>query len=224
MPFRALGLPVKVLQAIDDAGYTEPTPIQLAAIPPILAGHDLIGIAQTGTGKTAAFTLPMIDEIGRAVQPRRAAGRARWSSRPRENSSCKSKRTFALYARHLPLRLATVFGGVGERPQIKALREGVDLIIATPGRLLDLMGQRAAISPACTISCSTKPIGCWTWVFCPTSDESFGRCRQKRQTLLFSASLFEGNRIAHARIPALTQGRADWPTRESSRDRDAVCL
>src|SRR6187401_2423160 len=143
MPFRALGLPVKVLQAIDDAGYTEPTPIQVAAIPKILAGHDVIGIAQTGTGKTAAFTLPMIARLAEGQTEVRRGTRALVLAPTRE-LVVQIEENVRAYAKYLPLRLATVFGGVSERPQIEALRSGVDLVIATPGRLLDLMGQRAA--------------------------------------------------------------------------------
>ena len=143
MPFRPLGLDAKILQAVQDAGYTEPTPIQSAAIPPILAGHDLIGIAQTGTGKTAAFTLPILTKL--AAQP---AGQRRGTRvlviAPTRELVVQIEENVRAYAKHLPLTVATVFGGVGEQPQIRALRSGTDVIIACPGRLLDLMGRRCA--------------------------------------------------------------------------------
>src|ERR1700685_4613073 len=123
MSFNVLGLDPKILQAVKEAGYTEPTPIQAAAIPPILAGHDLIGIAQTGTGKTAAFTLPMLTKF--ASQP---AGPSRGTRAlivaPTRELAVQIDENLRTYAKHLPLTAATVFGGVGEFPQIRALRAG----------------------------------------------------------------------------------------------------
>src|SRR5215469_2009582 len=143
MPFRALGLDAKILRAVTEAGYTEPTPIQTAAIPPIIAGQDLIGIAQTGTGKTAAFTLPILARL--AAQP---AGQHRGTRvlvvAPTRELVVQIEENVRAYAKHLPLTVATVFGGVGEQPQIRALRSGTEVIIACPGRLLDLMRQRCA--------------------------------------------------------------------------------
>src|SRR6186713_727731 len=142
MPFRSLGLDDRIFKAVQDAGYTEPTPIQAAAIPQILAGHDLIGIAQTGTGKTAAFVLPVLAKLAAMIDggPRKRI-RALVVAPTRE-LVVQIEENVRAYAKHLPLRMATVFGGVGERPQIDALRSGVDLVVATPGRLIDLMGQR----------------------------------------------------------------------------------
>src|SRR5882672_10502567 len=141
MSFRALGLDAKILHAVQDAGYTEPTPIQTAAIPPIIAGHDLIGIAQTGTGKTAAFTLPILTKL--AAQP----GGARRGTKvlvvaPTRELAVQIDENIRAYSKYLPLTIATVFGGVGEQPQIRALNSGTDVIIACPGRLLDLMSRR----------------------------------------------------------------------------------
>src|SRR5258708_23810382 len=142
MPFRALGLGDRIFQAIQEAGYTEPTPIQAAAIPLVLAGQDVIGIAQTGTGKTAAFTLPILARMAGRVGDGKRRG-TRWLVlAPTRELVVQIEENVRAYAKHLPLRMATVFGGVGERPQIEALRSGVDIIIATPGRLLDLMGRR----------------------------------------------------------------------------------
>src|SRR5438093_4948553 len=140
MPFRTLGLEPRILQAVQQAGYTEPTPIQTAAIPQALAGHDLIGIAQTGTGKTAAFTLPILTRL--AAQPQGRGGIRVLVVAPTRELVVQIEENIRAYARHLPLRVATVFGGVSERPQIEALRSGVDMVVATPGRLIDLMGQR----------------------------------------------------------------------------------
>src|ERR1017187_2649320 len=115
MPFRTLGLEARILKAVQEAGYTEPTPIQAAAIPQILAGHDLIGIAQTGTGKTAAFTLPMLTKL--AAQP---AGSPRGTRvlvvAPTRELALQIDEHTRIHARHLPFTVATVFGGVGEQP------------------------------------------------------------------------------------------------------------
>src|SRR6187397_1876061 len=138
MPFRALGLGSNLIKAVQDAGYTEPTPIQAAAIPEILAGHDLIGIAQTGTGKTAAFTLPILAKLAGAIVGGNQRGTKALIVAPTRELVVQIEETVRAYSRHLPLRMATVFGGVGERPQIEALRGLVDIVIATPGRLLDL--------------------------------------------------------------------------------------
>src|SRR6202012_1471474 len=140
MSFRILGLDAKILQAVQEAGYTEPTPIQTPAIPPIIAGHDLIGIAQTGTGKTAAFTLPILTKM--AAQPPQRRGTRVLVIAPTRELVVQIEENGRAYAKHLPLTVATVFGGVGEQPQIRALRSGTDVVIACPGRLLDLMQQR----------------------------------------------------------------------------------
>jgi ATP-dependent RNA helicase RhlE len=138
MPFRSLGLDDRIFKAVQDAGYTEPTPIQAAAIPEILAGRDLIGIAQTGTGKTAAFTLPILAKLAGAIGGGNQRGTKALIVAPTRELVVQIEENVRAYSRHLPLRMATVFGGVGERPQIEALRGLVDIVIATPGRLLDL--------------------------------------------------------------------------------------
>src|SRR5437016_3276183 len=142
MSFRALGLDAQILKAVQEAGYTEPTPIQSAAIPQILAGHDLIGIAQTGTGKTAAFTLPILAKLAGAIKAGQKRGIRVLVLAPTRELVVQIEENVRAYGRHLPLRMATVYGGVSERPQVEALHSGVDLIVATPGRLLDLMNRR----------------------------------------------------------------------------------
>src|SRR6478672_5238311 len=122
MPFRTLGLEPRILQAVQQAGYTEPTPIQTAAIPQVLAGHDLIGIAQTGTGKTAAFTLPILTRL--VTQPSQRRGIRVLVIAPTRELVVQIEENVRAYGRHLPLRIATVFGGVGEHPQKSALSEG----------------------------------------------------------------------------------------------------
>ena len=159
MPFRALHLSPQILQAVRDSGYTEPTPIQIAAIPLILAGHDGIGIAQTGTGKTAAYVLPILMKLAESRETFTRHGDLTANRRDQKDNAHRLRalvlaptrelvvqieENVRAYAKHLPLRVATVFGGVSERPQIEALRSGVDMVVATPGRLIDLMEQRAA--------------------------------------------------------------------------------
>jgi len=188
MPFRALGLEAKILQAVQEAGYTEPTPIQAAAIPPILAGHDVIGIAQTGTGKTAAFTLPILTRL--AAQP---AG-ARRGTRvlvlaPTRELALQIDENVRIYAKHLPLTVATVFGGVGENPQIRALRAGTDVIIACPGRLLDLVGRRNGDFSGLQFLVLDEADRMLDMGFLPSIRQIVRQLPQKRQTLLFSASL-----------------------------------
>ena len=140
MPFQQLGLAPQVIQAVKDAGYTEPTPIQTAAIPVILQKHDLMGIAQTGTGKTAAFVLPLLSLM--ASHPAQHRGIRGLIMVPTRELVVQVEENIRTYARHLQLRVATIFGGVSERPQIKALQHGADLIVATPGRLLDVIRGR----------------------------------------------------------------------------------
>src|ERR1700679_2764818 len=119
MPFRALGLDAKILKAVQEAGYTEPTPIQTEAIPQIIAGHDLIGIAQTGTGKTAAFTLPILTKL--AAQAVRSRGTRVLVIAPTRELVLQIEENIRAYGKHLQLTIATVFGGVGEDKQINAL-------------------------------------------------------------------------------------------------------
>lgn len=140
--FAELDLSDTLLRALRDRGYEAPTPIQAQAIPHLLDGRDLLGVAQTGTGKTAAFALPMIDRLRDAdKRPRRSRPRSLVLTPTRELAS-QIAASFDAYAKHQRFRCAVVFGGVGKAPQIRALRDGLDVLVATPGRLLDLMGQR----------------------------------------------------------------------------------
>src|SRR5436309_15153075 len=202
MPFRALHLSPQILQAVRDSGYTEPTPIQIAAIPLILAGHDVIGIAQTGTGKTAAFVLPILMKLAESKQTVTQAYNA---ARNRQNGRTRGPRALVVaptrelvvqieenvraYAKHVPLRMATVFGGVNERPQIEALRSGVDLVVATPGRLIDLMEQRAAKLSGIKVLVLDEADRMLDMGFLPPIRRIVKALPQKRQTLMFSASL-----------------------------------
>jgi len=189
MSFSALGLDSKILQAVKEAGYTEPTPIQVAAIPPILAGHDLIGIAQTGTGKTAAFTLPMLTKLATVVGDGRQRGTLALVLAPTRELVLQIEENVKAYGKHLPLRVATVFGGVGEHPQINALRAGTHLIIACPGRLMDLMQRRYADFSHLQYLVLDEADRMLDMGFLPSIRQIVRSVPQKRQTLLFSATL-----------------------------------
>ncbi|HEY4283881.1 MAG TPA: DEAD/DEAH box helicase [Chthoniobacterales bacterium] len=192
MPFRALQLSPQVLQAVRDSGYTEPTPIQVAAIPLILAGDDVIGIAQTGTGKTAAFVLPILMKLVESKRPdqkRAVNGPRALVLAPTRELVVQIEENVRAYARHVPLRMATVFGGVSERPQIEALRSGVDLVVATPGRLIDLMDQRAANLSGVQFLVLDEADRMLDMGFLPPIRRIVRSLPQKRQTLMFSASL-----------------------------------
>lgn len=189
MPFRALGLGEKICQAIKEAGYTEPTPIQAAAIPLVLAGHDLIGVAQTGTGKTAAFTLPMLTKLAGMMNDGTGRKTRALVLAPTRELVVQIDENVRAYARHLPLQIATVFGGVSERPQMQALRAGVDLVIATPGRLLDLMGRRCADFTRLEFLVLDEADRMLDMGFLPSIRQVVRSLPQKRQTLLFSATL-----------------------------------
>ncbi len=189
MPFRALGLDPKVLQAVQEAGYTEPTPIQTAAIPPIIAGSDLIGIAQTGTGKTAAFTLPILTRLAATIGDGRQRRTCALILAPTRELALQIDENVRAYARHLPLRVATVFGGVGEQPQINALRAGTHLIIACPGRLWDLMQRRYADFSQLQYLVLDEADRMLDMGFLPSIRQIVRALPSKRQTLLFSATL-----------------------------------
>jgi ATP-dependent RNA helicase RhlE len=189
MPFRALNLSPQILKAIQEAGYTEPTPIQVAAIPHVLAGDDLIGIAQTGTGKTAAFVLPILTKLGASLGGGQRRGTRALVVAPTRELVVQIEENVRAYAKHLPLRMATVFGGVSERPQIEALRTGVDLIVATPGRLIDLMGQRAANFSRIEFLVLDEADRMLDMGFLPPIRQIVKALPRERQTLMFSASL-----------------------------------
>jgi len=187
MSFSVLGLDAKILRAVTEAGYTEPTPIQTAAIPPIIAGHDLIGIAQTGTGKTAAFTLPILTKLAAQPGPRR--GTKVLVIAPTRELVVQIEENVRAYAKHLSLTMTTVFGGVGEQPQIRALRAGTDIVIACPGRLLDLMRQRAADFSQLKFLVLDEADRMLDMGFLPDIRRIVQQLPKQRQTLMFSATL-----------------------------------
>ena len=214
MSFQVLGLDERILAAVKTAGYTEPTPIQTAAIPLINAGHDLIGIAQTGTGKTAAFTLPILNRL--AALPPSTQRRTRvLILAPTRELVLQIEENIRIYAKNLSLTMATVFGGVSEQPQIRALRAGTDIVIACPGRLLDLMGRRNGDFSGLQFLVLDEADRMLDMGFLPSIRKVVHALPQKRQTLLFSATLSkEIESLTHAfqRSPRTIQiGRRSNP-------------
>ncbi len=190
MSFKALGLDPNILTAITEAGYTEPTPIQSAAIPVVIAGGDVIGIAQTGTGKTAAFTLPILTRLTAKPVPHDQRRRTRvLVLAPTRELVAQIEENVLAYAKHLPLKIAKIYGGVGEKPQKDALRAGCDIVIACPGRLLDLMGQRCADFSQLEYLVLDEADRMLDMGFLPDIRRIIQQLPKKRQTLMFSATL-----------------------------------
>ena len=189
MSFQELGLDPKILKAVQEAGYTEPTPIQTAAIPPIIAGSDLIGIAQTGTGKTAAFTLPILTRLSAMIAAGGRRGTRVLVLAPTRELVVQIEENVRAYAKHLPLSVATVFGGVGETPQMRALRSGTDIVIACPGRLLDLMGRGCGDFSGLQFLVLDEADRMLDMGFLPSIRRIVKAMPPKRQTLMFSATL-----------------------------------
>ena len=138
--FESLGLSKQLLLSVKKEGYTAPTPVQEQAIPLLLKGHDVLGVAQTGTGKTAAFALPVLQIMARKEIKGRRKIRTLVLTPTRELAAQINQR-FAAYSEHLSIYHQVIFGGVSQKPQVKSLRRGIDILVATPGRLLDLIEQ-----------------------------------------------------------------------------------
>jgi len=187
MSFADLGLSDELLRAVSEAGYDDPTPIQRQAIPSVLMGRDIIGIAQTGTGKTAGFVLPMIDIL--------AQGRARARMprslilEPTRELAAQVAENFEKYGRHHKLSMALLIGGVQMGDQIKALEKGVDVLIATPGRLMDLFGRGKIMLNGCSLLVIDEADRMLDMGFIPDIEEICTKLPKTRQTLLFSATM-----------------------------------
>ena len=189
MPFKSLGLDASILKAVADQGYTEPTPIQKASIPTIIEGKDVIGVAQTGTGKTAAFTLPLLTKLVRSKNSTHQ-GRVRCLIlAPTRELVVQIAENVAAYSRYAGATVATCYGGVSERPQIAALRRGCDFLIATPGRLLDLGGQGHGDFSAVEYLVLDEADRMLDMGFLPAINTIVRALPKERQTLMFSATL-----------------------------------
>jgi ATP-dependent RNA helicase RhlE len=185
MTFDTLGLAPEIVRAVKEKHYETPTPIQAKAIPAILAGHDLIGCAQTGTGKTAGFTLPILHRLREGKSPSlRVLVLA-----PTRELAVQVSDSIKTYGRYLRLKTAVVYGGVGYTPQIQALRNGIDILVATPGRLLDLMRQGHVRFNALEVLVIDEADRMLDMGFLPDVRTILKALPTKRQTLFFSATM-----------------------------------
>lgn len=193
MSFQDLGLSEPILRAVAAQAYTTPTPIQAQAIPHLIAGRDLLGCAQTGTGKTAAFALPILHRLTHAGNPPRGRGRrirVLVLSPTRELAS-QIGESFRAYGANTSLRHTVVYGGVNQNPQTRALGHGVDILIATPGRLIDLMGQGFIDLSSVEIFVLDEADRMLDMGFMPDVRRITARLPSRRQTVLFSATMPE---------------------------------
>ena len=232
MSFADLGLSDELLRAVTEAGYTEPTPIQRQAIPSVLMGKDIVGIAQTGTGKTAAFVLPMIDILGegrtRALMPRSLI------LEPTRELAAQVAENFDKYGVNHKLSMALLIGGVQMGDQVKALEKGVDVLIATPGRLMDLYGRGKILLTGCNLLVIDEADRMLDMGFIPDIEEICTKLPKQRQTLLFSATmppvikkladkfLSDPKRIEVARPASANINIRQWVVPVSSSDKRSV--
>ncbi len=186
MPFRHFGFGDEILRALGNAGYARPTPVQEAAIPKVMQGRDLIAIAQTGTGKTAAFVLPMLHRLEQSKRERNII-RALILAPTRE-LALQITGNIRTYGKHLLLRVASIYGGVDEAEQIKAVRKGVQIIVATPGRLIDLLGRQQVDLGSLEMLVLDEADRMLHMGFLPDIETIVDGLPRQRQTLMFSAT------------------------------------
>ncbi len=191
MTFREFGLAEPLLRAIDAEGYATPTPIQSGSIPKLLAGRDLLGTAQTGTGKTAAFALPILHRL-HTTAPRRATRRPMIRAlilSPTRELALQISDSLRTYGRETALRHTTIYGGVGKGPQARALRDGIDIVVATPGRLLDLFNQGLVDLTGVEILVLDEADRMLDMGFLPDVQRIVRQLPTERQTMLLSATM-----------------------------------
>jgi ATP-dependent RNA helicase RhlE len=186
MPFKALNLSDSVLRGVQAAGYTDPTPIQLRAIPVVLGGGDLVASAQTGTGKTAAFALPVLTRLG--AHRRQSAPRV-LVLEPTRELAAQVETAFRDFARFTDIRAVAVFGGVGYGVQRTELKRGVDIVVATPGRLIDFLKTGEITLRDISILVLDEVDRMLDMGFLPVVKDIIARCPKNRQTLFFSATV-----------------------------------
>src|SRR5438045_3754205 len=182
--FDNLGLSAEVLKAVRDAGYVTPTPIQAQAIPLVLKGRDVMGLAQTGTGKTAAFTLPIVDRL--LDGPRRTRALV---LTPTRELCVQVEESVKKYALHAPISVVSVYGGVPLDPQEKKLRAGVDIVVATPGRLIDHLERQNVVFDDLEVLVLDEADRMLDMGFAPQINRIVSELPKYRQTLLFSATM-----------------------------------
>jgi ATP-dependent RNA helicase RhlE len=226
--FAALGLDRSILRALDGAGYEHPTPIQTAAIPPALAGRDVLGCARTGTGKTAAFALPILQHLLRPPVRLPANDHSRIRAlvlAPTRELAAQIEHNLATYGRHTECRPLVIFGGVSQIKQVQALRRGVDVLVATPGRLCDLMAQGSASISHVELLVLDEFDRMLDQGFLPAIRRIVGALPQKRQTLLFSATVPQelealAAKLLHDPVRVSVNAQASTPDRIDQ----AVCF
>ncbi len=187
--FTDLGLSPALLKALADENYETPTPIQAQAIPHVLAGHDLLGIAQTGTGKTAAFALPTMQRLAGDRRPPMRRGVRLLVLAPTRELATQIAESYRTYGRHMNISVATMFGGVSHRPQIAATRNGVDILVATPGRLIDHLTEGNVVLSGTEILILDEADQMLDMGFIRPIKQILGKLSAKRQNLFFSATM-----------------------------------
>jgi ATP-dependent RNA helicase RhlE len=199
--FEALGLSEALVRAVTDLGYTQPTPVQLQAIPAVLSGSDLMAGAQTGTGKTAAFVLPILQRLGAAGHAPRGPRAPRvLILAPTRELAAQVEESVRDYGKHVHATCAVIFGGVSIRPQFDALKRGVDIVVATPGRLLDHVGQKTIDLSKIEVLVLDEADRMLDMGFLPDMKRVFAQLPKQRQTLLFSATFSDEIRTLAATL------------------------
>jgi ATP-dependent RNA helicase RhlE len=214
MTFSTLGLSEPLLRAVGDKGYTTPSPVQVQAIPAVLSGRDIMAAAQTGTGKTAGFTLPLLQLLSAGEKARPNCIRALVLTPTRELAAQVAE-SVAVYGKYLPLRSAVVFGGVGINPQMMKLRGGVDVLVATPGRLMDLYGQNAVKFSQVEILVLDEADRMLDMGFIRDIRKILALLPKQRQNLMFSATFSDD-------IRELTKGLLHNPVQIEASPRNAA--
>ena len=189
MTFDSFGLAPSVLEGVRDAGYTTPTPVQAAALPHALEGVDVVGVAQTGTGKTAAFVLPILDYLVKEPSHGKRRPVRALVVTPTRELAIQVTEAAAQYGKHTPLRVATIYGGVGKGKQRTALRNGVDIVVATPGRLLDFLGEGALELGFVDVLVLDEADRMFDMGFVKDVRRIVAAVPEQRQTMLFSATM-----------------------------------
>jgi len=188
MSFHTLGLSKPLLKAVSQEGYSKPTPIQKQAIPVVLEGRDVLAAAQTGTGKTAGFTLPLLEKLSQTHPKMKQKQIRALVLTPTRELAAQVAQSVKTYGAHMPYRSAVIFGGVGINPQLSALRKGVDIVIATPGRLLDIASQKGIDFSALEVLILDEADRMLDMGFIHDIKKLMKMMPKKRQTLLFSAT------------------------------------
>ncbi|MBR4068069.1 MAG: DEAD/DEAH box helicase [Clostridia bacterium] len=189
--FKQMNLMEPLLQAVEQCGYHTPTPIQQETIPPVLEGRDVLGCAQTGTGKTAAFALPILQRLAQHAPKGKGRPIRALVLTPTRELALQIYENFTAYGKKLPLRSCVIFGGVGQQPQVDALRKGVEILVATPGRLNDLIGQGHISLAQLEIFVLDEADRMLDMGFIHDVKRVIAQLPQKRQTLFFSATMPE---------------------------------